>query len=478
MTDLLKIKFPKGQALSSLLGLSLDGSRLDGVVLHRTANSLQEQQAFSVTLSLDPLTNDPVLVGREIRNQLEAAGIKERRCIFGLPLKWALVVHTKVPADLSDEDIASFLEVEAERGFPCDVSTLQMASSTYTTPSGEMQATMIGIPLNHITVLEQVLKAAQLKPVSFSLGITALQPADAENSEGVLAFVIGESGVGLQISSGGGIVALRALEGNESGQQLNADSVSREARITLGQCESRESVRRIRIFGPRELAKELAEEMQGRFQPMGLKVEVATKYDRAQFGLQLPLDMPVSLAASLAAQRLAGVKTDFEFLPPKITPFQKYLDRYSSGTTQKVALVVITLLLVGGGLFGYQTYQLTRLESEWDQLAPKYKGLDDIHKRIAKYNPWYDDSMRTLSIMKQLTMAFPQVGSVSAKAVEIREQTVSCNGIFTENPELLRTIERLRAAPTIADFKMGSIRGSRSPMQFSFEFRWVGGKEK
>src|SRR5512138_1143085 len=113
MTDFLKLN---QQTLSSLLGLTLDGSRLEGVVLRRTNGSLQVQQTFSATLSLDPLTNDPVLVGREIRNHLEAAGIRERRCIFGLPLKWALVVHTKLP-ELPEADVASYLEVEAERGF-------------------------------------------------------------------------------------------------------------------------------------------------------------------------------------------------------------------------------------------------------------------------------------------------------------------------------------------------------------------------
>src|SRR6266849_6044146 len=108
MVDLLKI-MPKRQRLSSLLGLSLDGSRLDGVVLRRTNGSLQVQQAFSVTLSLDMLTNEPELVGREIRNHLDVAGVREKHCVVGLPLKWALTAHTKIP-ELAEADVASFLQ--------------------------------------------------------------------------------------------------------------------------------------------------------------------------------------------------------------------------------------------------------------------------------------------------------------------------------------------------------------------------------
>ena len=60
----------KKQGGSTLLGLSFDGNRLEGVVLRRTNGSLKIQKPFFASLSLDPLTNDPELVGQEIRNRL------------------------------------------------------------------------------------------------------------------------------------------------------------------------------------------------------------------------------------------------------------------------------------------------------------------------------------------------------------------------------------------------------------------------
>ena len=73
MTEFTKLASWTGKRLTSLLGLSLDGSRLDGVWLRRTNGSMQVQGSFSVSLSLDPLTAAPELVGREIRNHLDAA---------------------------------------------------------------------------------------------------------------------------------------------------------------------------------------------------------------------------------------------------------------------------------------------------------------------------------------------------------------------------------------------------------------------
>ena len=59
MSNILKINFRKRKRLTSLLGLTLDGSKLEGVVLRRTNGSLQLLQSFSATLTLDPLTAAP-----------------------------------------------------------------------------------------------------------------------------------------------------------------------------------------------------------------------------------------------------------------------------------------------------------------------------------------------------------------------------------------------------------------------------------
>jgi hypothetical protein len=482
------IKLPKSDLLkqprlSSLLGLSLDGSRLDGLALRRTDGALHIQQSFSVSLSLDPLTNAPELVGREIRNHLDAAGVRERQCIVGLPLKWALTTHIEVP-ELPEADVAGFLQIEAERNFPCDVQTLHIVTSRWQTSSGKHHATLIGIPKNHLVLLEQVLRAAKLKPVSFSLGIAALQPPGTEASNGVLALAVGESHVALQVTAGGGVVALRALEGalEAEGSQrvLHADLVAREARITLGQllAELRETVRRIRVFGPRDLAQQLVDEMELRLDSAGLKVESVTRYAAAEFGVQLPPEAPVLPAFSLAAGWLAGRRALFEFLLPKVTPLQQLAARYSSGRLRTVISAAAAVALVAGGVFFVQQCQLWRLESQWAKIEPTKLQLDGMQDKIRQYRPWYDDSVRGLTILKRLTENFPEDGSVTAKTVEIRDlNTITCTGIARNYQALLKTVEKLRSVRQIPDVNLGPTRGQPPALQFTFNFQWSeGGK--
>ena len=87
---------PKKTTATALLGLVLDGSRLDFVALKRTNGSVEVRQSASATLTLDPLTNDPDLVGAEIHTHLEKAGVRDRRCVVGVPLNWALKLSVKV----------------------------------------------------------------------------------------------------------------------------------------------------------------------------------------------------------------------------------------------------------------------------------------------------------------------------------------------------------------------------------------------
>ena len=482
MSNILKIdfqRFGKRKRGSSVLGLALDGSRLEGVVLRRTNGSAEVQQSFSATLSLDPLTDDPVLVGREIRNQLETAGVRERRCIVGLPLQWALTAHVKLPG-LSEADVAGFLQLEAERGFPCDVSTLLLANSRLQTSSGEQHAMLVGIPRNHVSLLEQALRAAQLKPISFSLGLTALQPAEAENSNGVLALAIGENRVGLQVSCGRGIAALRTLEGaleTGSGQrQLHTDVLARETRITLAQLapEIRAAVRKVRIFGPRDLAQQLADEIDLRLEALDLKVDLVSTYSANEFGFNLTAAVTVSPAFSLAAGYLAGRDAKLEFLPPKVTPWQQFAARYSTGKVQRIGLAAGAVAAVVAALFLFQQIQLWRAQSQWNRMQNTVKDLQDMSGKISQYRLWFDEPIRGLSILSSLTQAFPEDGSVTAKTVEIRDlNTVTCTGVARDYNSLNHTLERLRTQ--IREVNLGQTRGQPPTIQFTFSFIWTEG---
>jgi hypothetical protein len=477
MNNVLKVKFPGRKRPTSVLGLAVDGSRLEGVVLRRANGSLEARCAFSVALTLDLLTAAPELAGREIRNQLDAAGIRERNCVVTVPLRWALTATAELPA-LSEEDSASMLEIEAEKGFSSDIETLRRSESRCALPGGGFHVVMAGIANGQLAALERVLAAAKLRPLSFSLGLAALQPPDNARSDGVLALNIGETHVGLMVVAGHGVAALRALEGAVATEgirrRVDLDLIAREIRITLGQLPPglRQSLRKVRIFGPADLARELVDELGARFRALDLEAEIVTGYAADEFQTQLPATAPLSPSFSAAALVLTGRRPAFEFLPPKPTALQLLVKRYSSGKLRTAGGLAAALAAVVVVLFLVQQVQLSLLRSRWSAISARVAELDGLNQKIKSYRPWFDESFGGLSVLRELTLAFPEDGAVTAKSIEIRDGTlVSCTGTARDNASLLKTLNQLRSSQTVSDLKVGQIRG-KSPMQFTFEFHW------
>ena len=108
-------------------------------------------------------------------------------------------------------------------------------------------------------------------------------------------------------------------------------------------------------------------------------------------------------------------------------------------------------------------------------MSTKVRELDGLQQQIQHYRPWFDESFRSLTILRRLTMAFSEDGAVTAKTLDIRDgNTVTCTGTARDNAALLRTLNQLRTTEGVTDVKLQTIRG-KSPMQFTFDVRYGSG---
>ena len=474
---------PKKTTATSLLGLALDGNRLDIVSVKRTNGSVEIRKSAAATLSLDPLTNDPDLVGAEIRTHLDKAGVRDRRCIVAVPLNWALTLAVKVPAGLPPEDVQALLLMEAERGFPYAPESLMLGQSIVGAPDGERMATLVAVPRDHVVRLQDALESIQLRPLSFTLGISALQPvAESESAGGVVALVPGEKGVGLQVTAQGGIAALRLLEGaieqDGSVRRVNTDSLARELRITLGQLpdDARGAVRNLKIFGHGELAEELYEQIRPRAEALGMRAQLAKEFAPLEFGVALPPGTEVSAALCLAVRHLIGKPAAFEFLPPHVSKWKQFTEQHASKKLVYAAVALGVAAVAVAGMFGWQQWQLNRLNGQWDGMKVRVTQIKDMEAKIRKFRPWYDESFRALSILKKVTEAFPEDGGVAAKSIEIRDRSgVTCSGTARSNAALLKMLDHLRASKQVIDVKVEHVKGGQNgqPLEFTFNFHWA-----
>jgi hypothetical protein len=469
----------KPKRASSIVGIALDGNRLEVVSLRRSNGTLHLRQGFAASLALNPLNDDPELVGQEIRNHLDRAGVREKRCAVCLPLGWILSMQTNVP-EMSEEDRVSFLQLEAERGFHSGPQDLFTVNSFFKTPLGGNCATLLAAPRNQLETLEKVLRAAKLKPAFFALGVTALQPAGAESAR-VMVLSLRSNTLDFQVTAGGGIVALRSLDGaiETQGAQksVSAELVAREIRITLGQLPGglAEGPGRLKIVGQGELAKQLAFDLTQRAAPLGLKVELVEKSSNASFDVALPGEIAASTALAVAANYLKGADPELNFLPPKVQAWRQLVSTRLS--PRKLAWIGATaggVALLVAGAFGFQQYQISTLQSKWNALAPTVNELTTDQDQIKKFRPWYDTTFRDLQIIRKLKDAFPDDGSVSAKKIEIHDVSgVTCSGTARDNAAFSMLHAKLGDDTNEITGLHAEVHG-QNPMDFTLNFQWEG----
>lgn len=463
------MKWTVKKRLQSVLGLSVVDGQLRLAHVARAKHAIAVLRATNAKLSLDLLHPEVELVGREIKNHLEAAGIRERHCVVALPPSWVMTQQTKVP-ELSPEDLASLLQIEAEKGFPVDPDELQIARSAQKSPESGY-VTQLAVRRDQLARLGAVLKSAGLKPVSFTLGLSALPGAIPPAGGGCITLLLEPKGATLFISAGGGIAAFRTLEASiesEAGETVvNGSALSRELRITFEQVppDLRREVQKLALRGDEKMVRHLAASLADWAHDAGLTIDTGGSSAR-----------PVreEIVEQVATHHLQAGGAALEFLPPRPSRWSVMMARYSSKRLATAGFAAAAIALVILGAFGWQEYRRWSLRTEWQAMAAQVTELEAVQQNIREFRPWYDASFRNLTILKRVVECFPDNGSVTAKSFEIHGQgNVSVSGTARDNASLLRTLDQLRQAREIQAVKIEQIRG-KTPAQFTFTFRWIG----
>jgi hypothetical protein len=448
----------KKQVPSTLLGIAFEARHVQVAHVHRSGESFQVLKTFGFELSESPMIGNAQTLGAEIREALQNENIRENRCVVALPVQWVLSLSTKIP-ELPDADVHEFLNLEAERSFAYDPESLFVSSSRLRFASGDQYANIAGVQREQITNLQSVLQAARLKPLSFTVGLAAIQKAFPDGQAPELMLALQKHAVEVGIASGETLFAMRSIEQAE--ENVDADGLGRELRVTLGQLpgDLRARLVNARLFGSEEAVSRLKMNLAPRLRAMGLE----------------PQALDADSAAAAAGAYLLGRRPDFEFLPPRVSAWKQFAGKTSArklGWAAGIAGALILLIIL---VFIVQGWQLSNLQSRWASMSPRVTELEDMQQQIKKFRPWFDESFRSLSIFRKLTEAFPADGAVTAKTLEIRNGAqVNCSGVAKNDQAYFKMLDQLRSNKEVVDVKYEQIHG-KSPLQFNFSYRWVEG---
>lgn len=452
----------------SVVGLAFTEGQIRLAHVVRGKAGPEVVKTASAALSLDVLHPEAELVGREIKNHLDAAGIREHNCVVALPAGWVMSQHLKMPEGLKGDDATSFLDLEAEKGFPTDPSSLQIARSFHRSSEGEY-VTQLAVRKEQLDQLSAVLKAAGLKPVSYSLGLAVLPDVVSPAGQGRITVAVDPASVTLLVSAGGGIAAFRTFDSSidsEHGENVvNAASVARELRITFEQVspDLRGEVRNLLLLGDSKMARHLSESLADWAEASSLRVSRGDLPEK---------NLGNQMAERLAVQYVEG-KGELEFLPPRPSRWQMLMTQYATKRYATIGYAVGGVLAILLIAFLWQGYELWSLQSDWDGMHAQVSDLNSVQDKIREFRPFFDTSFHSLTVLKRVTECFPENGSVTAKTLEIHSgNQVSVSGSARDYASLLRTLDALRKLKEVEGVKLDQARGKTPSLQFTFTFRW------
>lgn len=456
----------------ALVVLSFDSGYLHAMVARKGALANGGGAAITLNFTVSLESGDPEVLGQELRQQLEAAGIRERGCVMSLPPEWIFTRLTALP-DLSEDDRQSFLELDAERGFPFALDELMISRCPFTV-GGQAYALQLAVSRSRVERLDTLLRRARLDPLSFSVGGLAWNEQSGPCTSGSVRLWMQAENIVLMVNTDSGIAGMRCLGAEaRSDQEISRwqpAMLAREIRVTLGQLPPplRAEVKSFSALGAEVQARTLAEQLMPMLASAGLPPESKGNSPGcwAVTG--------ASMAYAVAAQYWAPGAPRIEFLPPRISAWQRLTARYSARKLAYAGAAVGGLAAIVLLAIGIQEYQLHSLNSHWSEISTRVRELEETEQNIRKFRPWYDNSVQTLRILRRLTEAFPEDSSVTAKTLEVHDPgVVTCSGTARDQTALLKVLDALRASRDVTEVQVDQLRG-KSPLQFSFNFHWEG----
>lgn len=422
--------------------------------VRKSTNACQSHEKGEFNLPEDLFSVEPELVGTQLREKLNSLDLQGKACVSTLPVGWLFTFRTEVP-DLNGEDLEFFYATQAEREFPFPIEDLHIARSAFHSPEGKSYVFMAAIPVQRLAYLNKVLESARLKPLSWSLHWAGGGFLDSLPDANALCLSPTSSGFDLVALSGQKLAMARSL--NETS---NAQQIAREIKISVGELppDLQSSLKYCYYFQEEGAGGEFDQALQDVADRLGLKPSTLSQHHSPAF--------------DLASDYLLDRGNPFEFLPPKVTAFQEWSQKISTGRNKWFGGGAAAAILIISLLFFWQSQKLQALDEEWKAMEIQVGELEELQNRIRLYRPWFDESIPTLKLIQHLAEAFPEQGDVWVKELDIREPyIVVCSGFARNNRAWLAMLEKLRNSSEVKDLAVLQVREDKQ-LQFSFQYRW------
>ena len=459
-----------------ILGLALDDRGLTAaearVVGGRAVLIGSAALAAEGRLSLD----DPLALGRALRDRLREARLSARRAVLGVPASWLLFREQTFPP--SDEStFVQMVRLTAEQMSTDSGRDLSCAYQANAGADGGRRVMIVAIERGRLQALARLAKAAGLDiaavtPTILALGAVAPKGEDAEwtvyAAPGYAEAVRGDA-------AGPSVVRRFSLDGaDEAGSRAQSLANGlRQSIALLPRDDEGAPTGGIHVWDDAGLGDDGLWRLHER---LGVAVTFAEEPASLSPDAEEGRASAAAVGLALAGLTRGGAALDLS---------RSRLTRREGPAVGRTALLAGLALVVLAAL-GLSLGQDWRREQEalgglrarLAELAPDIGTAEDVVSKIGLVREWHDRRPPFLDCLRRITLAFPEQGDIWATSIGLREDLRAViSGKALNEEAVLRLRERLAGSPAFRDVRLLHLRqagGGRGELSFAIQLKYAG----
>jgi len=330
--------------------------------------------------------------------------------------------------------------------------------------------TLFGVARDRLQHLAAVLAAAGLKVVAAVPAVVA----GVSRPEMKAVLTLGLDRAVLQVGGAGGVLLLRefALTTGRSTSETVTE-LRRGVRVALASLPPQvlDALDRIRLGDARGHAGEFADSWNRQSTP-------ESTLGGAAMLMEPDTDTEDAASAALTCLQTGAVRP-FVFPPRTESERGPVMRRLARATVTAVVVAA-----VAAGFWAYQSWTLAGLHRRMDSVRPAAYAAEAARDRVRELAPWFDREPVSLNILKTVTEAFPEQGTVVLTRFTVgADGTVGLSGRSTSLSAWTTMQETLRRAPGVSELRVeqtrtGSTTRTAGVMTFHITFGWTGGSSR
>jgi len=431
---------------------------------------------------------EPVPLGKALRQFLRRKGFSASRCVIGMEANWLTARAKELPAG-AGESVPEILSLMVEREFASDRKELVFDYALGTETGGERSALLVAAPQRVLDQLAAVAQAAGLTVARVTASTMALAGStNGSAAEYRLVLHLFGGGAELALHSDGALRMMRRLPvsvpaGAAAGEAPAngwlsdlTDQLRRVVALLPGGESQAEAARELLVWDEAGLDPEACQALS---EQLALPIRLCKGPDGLEpAGVRSPSPgAQFSAAAAMALDALRGRPPAVDLLHSRLAP-RKML---AVGRKVVWAAAIVATLIVAGTVLALDwrrdSLDASLMASKLRDMAGDLAEAKATITKVTFARPWYNQRPTYLDCMRELAVAFPEEGLIWTTSLGIQEDMqVVFSGKAVSESAVLDVLDRLKANPKLAGVQLLYTRDadrSGREVAFSMSFTFV-----